>query len=98
VWQVIHYTLPGSLEAYYQEAGRAGRDGFPAKVVLLYDPQDCALQEFFISNSVVSSEEMQILYRALSNMDGEIWMTSDDFSRHKSGRPKAIWRTLSAKD
>lgn len=81
VRQVIHYTLPGSLEAYYQEAGRAGRDGLPAKVVLLYNPQDRALQEFFISNSVVSPEEMQVLYRALGGMDGEIWMTSDDFSR-----------------
>ena len=38
VRQFSHYSLPGSLEAYYQEAGRAGRDGHPAKAVLLYDP------------------------------------------------------------
>jgi ATP-dependent DNA helicase RecQ len=81
VRQVIHYSLPGSLEAYYQEAGRAGRDGLPARVVLLYDPKDRALQEFFIQSGIVSPEELQLLYRALGNADGEIWMTSDDFSR-----------------
>jgi ATP-dependent DNA helicase RecQ len=80
VRQVIHYSVPGSLEAYYQEAGRAGRDGLPAKVVLLYDPADRALQEFFIQSSVVSPEELQLIYRALGNED-EIWMTSDDIAR-----------------
>jgi ATP-dependent DNA helicase RecQ len=81
VRQVIHYTLPGSLEAYYQEAGRAGRDGHPARAVLLYDPQDRALQEFFIQNSVVTPDELQLLYRVLGNVDNEIWLTTEDFQR-----------------
>ena len=59
---VLHYAVPGTLEAYYQEAGRAGRDGLPARAILLYSPKDTALQEFFIENDSPSLDELRAVY------------------------------------
>ena len=48
---VAHFEIPGSIEAYYQEAGRAGRDGEPATCELLFNHADTRVQEFFIDGS-----------------------------------------------
>ena len=48
---VIHFEIPRTIEAYYQEIGRAGRDGKPSTVALMYRPGDRAVQEFFIDNA-----------------------------------------------
>ena len=78
---VVHYTLPGTLEAYYQEAGRAGRDGQAARAVLLYAPQDRALQEWFIENSISTPDELRILYEALQTQRrAKIWITVEELS------------------
>jgi ATP-dependent DNA helicase RecQ len=62
---VIHYDMPGTVEAYYQEAGRAGRDGKPSHCLLLYNSRDRVLQEFFIKGDNPSPELILELYQVL---------------------------------
>lgn len=59
---VVHYTLPGTVEGYYQEAGRAGRDGNPSYCLLLADPADARLHEFFIENDAPDLPELRELF------------------------------------
>ncbi|MEO6151134.1 MAG: ATP-dependent DNA helicase RecQ, partial [Mucilaginibacter sp.] len=65
---VIHKDIPESLEAYYQEAGRAGRDGQKAYAVLLYNPADRYKQERKLTTSFPSVDEIKMVYHQLSNM------------------------------
>lgn len=78
---VIHYQIPGSVEAYYQEAGRAGRDGLPARAILFYNPADRALQDYFIRTSLPSASDLRTLYDTLhARKHASTTLTIDDLS------------------
>ena len=62
---VVHCQMPASLDAYYQEAGRAGRDGAPADCILLYQPRDRAVQQFFMTGRYPRLADLQALCDAL---------------------------------
>jgi ATP-dependent DNA helicase RecQ len=69
---VVHESVPGSLEAYYQEAGRAGRDGAPARALLFAEGRDKGLHVFFIQRSEVDDALVERVARALEfrGLDG----------------------------
>jgi len=62
---VAHYHLPGSIEAYYQEIGRAGRDGLPSRCVLLFNYADKRTQDYFIEGSYPPPDVIARVYEAL---------------------------------
>ncbi|GAB3777923.1 RecQ family ATP-dependent DNA helicase [Ramlibacter monticola] len=86
---VLHYQLPATLEAYYQEAGRAGRDGGLARCTLLFLRGDKAIQQFFMAGRYPGEEDAAAIVRALRDPreDGAAWTLP--LLQARLGRPRA---------
>ena len=69
---VIHYNMPQSIEGYYQEIGRAGRDSEDSECILLYAPMDTHLQKYLIENGLLNEDRKMSAYKKLKDMEGLI--------------------------
>jgi ATP-dependent DNA helicase RecQ len=85
---VCHESVPGSIEAYYQEAGRAGRDGRPARALLFAEGRDKGLHVFFIQRSEVTDEAIATVARRLQMRadDGRYDLGTDELAAVLDGR------------
>jgi len=75
---VVHHAMPGTLEAYYQEAGRAGRDGRPATAILMHSFPDRFMHEFFINGALPERDVVTAVYDACVRLSDRQGLVTDD--------------------
>jgi ATP-dependent DNA helicase RecQ len=80
---IVHYQMPGTLEAYYHESGRAGRDRAPADCTLLFDARDKRVQQFFLARRYPESEELAAIYAGLGALDASAAATTFEALRDR---------------
>ncbi len=90
---VVHFSLPESLEAYYQEAGRSGRDGQPSRAILFYAPEDRRLQEHLVDHNHPDPEELVDLYEILQKRHFPKFRVSREQLALETGFPEVKIRT-----
>jgi ATP-dependent DNA helicase RecQ len=80
---VIHYNLPATVEAYYQEAGRAGRDGRPADCILFFAPEDQRLQNWLINSDTPTPDDLHQVYTRFSQAanQGEVYFAINELAQ-----------------
>ncbi|MDQ4077921.1 MAG: ATP-dependent DNA helicase [Chloroflexota bacterium] len=69
---VFHYDIPGSVDEYYQQIGRAGRDGNVAQAILFYRPEDLGIRHFFAGGGQVELDQVEQVARALQEQEGPV--------------------------